>query len=65
MCVHPKFKANCAQFQNISSLSYFPDINDLHHLSTKSHISYYVDVQDVKLTISDNVFNISTSMYNP
>ena len=58
MCVHPKLKANCPQFQNIGSLPYLTNMIDLDHLSTKSDISNYVDVQDVKLTTIDNVFNV-------
>ena len=58
MCVHPKVKANSPQFQNIGSLPYLPDIIDLDHLSTKADISNYVDVQDVKPTRIDNVFNV-------
>ena len=54
----PTLKANCLQFQNIDSLHYLPDIIDLDYLSTKLDISNYVDVQDVKLTMIDNVFNV-------
>ena len=56
MCVHLKLKASCAQFQNISSLPYLPDVIDLSHLSTNSGISYHVDIQDIKLTMIDNIF---------
>ena len=45
--VHPMLKANSPQYQNISSLHYLSDIIDLDHLSTKSDISNYVDVQGV------------------
>ena len=58
MCQHPTLKANCPQFQNIGSLPYLPDIIDLDHLPSKSDISNYVDVQDVKLTRIYNVFNV-------
>ena len=58
MCVYPKLKANCPQFHNICSLPYLPDIIDLDHLSAKSDISNYVDVQDVKLTRINNVFSV-------
>ena len=44
MCVHPKLKANCPQFQNIGSQPYLLGIIGLGHLSTKSDISNYVDV---------------------
>ena len=54
-CVHPKLKVNSHQFKNISSLPYLPDIIDLDNLSTKSDISNYIDVQDVMLTMIDNV----------
>ena len=58
MCVYPKLKANCPQFQNIGSLPYLPDFIDLDHLSTKTDISNHVDVQDIKLTMIHNVFNV-------
>ena len=58
MYVHPKLKANCPQFENMSSLPYLPDIINLDHLKTKSDISNYVDVQDVKLISTHNVFNV-------
>ena len=56
--MHPKLKANFPQFHDISSLSYFPDIIDNAHLSTKSGICNYVDVQYVKLTRIYNVCNV-------
>ena len=31
---------------------------DLDHLATNSDISNYVDVQDVKLTTIENVYNV-------
>ena len=58
MCVNPKLKANFPQFQNIGILPYLLDIIDLDHLSTKPDISNYVDVQDVKMTREDNMFNV-------
>ena len=56
--MQPKLKANFPQFQNISNLPYLPDIIVLDHISTKSGISNYVDVQDVKLTMIDNVLYV-------
>ena len=51
LCVHLKSKANYPQFQ-----TYLLDIIDIDHLSIKSDISKYV--QDVKLTITDDMFNV-------